>query len=205
MKFTYRELVLKSKKYKIYEPIEVSKQLRAMFTPKDYSCILANAEGFKLLYDLFLIMAGSKNDNVIIAIYDVSKDYEDFQSWYMGGEFHKNIVLTNFERTQISVKDFNRLLGMKKYVRSSNVQLQVPKVNFDRIVDWKLDNTLTVKNHGKWIMISSNMQGYMYMAREASYYLDMEDDPEETFSHSHLFFLSNLEDVLDMRYFYQEP
>jgi len=204
MKFTYRELHLKSKKYKVYEAFDVPKQLRALSIPKDYSCILANADGFKLLHSLFLIIAGLKDENTIFIVYDHSEENETYQQWYPGGEFHKNLMMFNFERTQVSVKDFNRLVGMLKYTKFTQVELNTPKYDFDKLPYWELDNSLTVKHQGKWIVLSSNYIGFTYMAREASHYHDLEDDPEDNFSHSHLDVLTKMVDVLDMKYFYQE-
>ena len=149
-------------------------------------------------------MASLKDENAIITVHDASEETEDFHAWYPGGEFHKSIMLFNFERTQISTKDFKRLLGMRKYIKSDYIELQVPKSDFEKIKHWELDNTLTVKHTGKWITISSNYTGYTYMAREAGDYSDLEDDPEDNFSHSHLFFLTKMVDVLDMKYFYQD-
>lgn len=204
MKFAYREVIIKSTKYKVYEPIEVPKQLRGLYSPNDISCILANATGYKFLQELFLIVGSYKENNSVFLLYDSSRDIEKFHSWYPHAELHKNIMLCNYARTKMPPKVLKRLLDMRKYVKARKVELHMPKYNYDKIDYWNLDNVLSVKNYSKWIMLSSNYEGYCYMSREADSFTDMKDDPEEYFAHGHLFHLTKLEDKLDLRYFYQK-
>lgn len=203
MKFEYSEVIIKSITYRIYELIDVPKQLRGLYSSNGNSCILANATGYKFLKELFLIVGSNKEDNSIFLIYDSSRDVEKFQEWYIHAEFHKNIVLCNYARTKVSIKVLKRLLNMRKHLKTKKVELHLPEYNYDKIKGWNLDNVLSVKNYGKWIMLSSNYEGFCYMSREADSFLDIKDDPEEYFAHRHLFHLTKYEDKIDFRYFYQ--
>lgn len=203
MKFEYREVTIKSITYKVYETIDVPQQLRGLYSLNDISCILANATGYKFLQELFLIVGSNKEDNSIFLIFDSSRDIEKFHEWYLHAEFHKNIMLCNYARTKMPVKVLKRLLNMRKYTETRKVELHMPEYNYDKIEYWNLDNVLSVKNYSKWIMLSSNYEGFCYMSREAESFTDMKDDPQEYCAHSHLFHLTKYEDKLDFRYFYQ--
>ncbi|MCT4687118.1 hypothetical protein [Vallitalea sp.] len=203
MKFVYRELIIKSTIYRIYEVANVPKQFRSLYTPNDNSCILANAEGYRFLCNLLVVVANIKIDNSIFLVFDESKECEQFHEYYLGAEFHKNIMISNYRYSHISKKQLSQLLDMRKYTKGRLVKLEIPKYNFDKLYHWNFKNKLTVRNYSKWIMLSSDFDGYLYMAREANSFTDIEDDPEEYFAHAHLSFLTNQEDKLDLRYFYQ--
>lgn len=204
MKFKCSEMKIKSKLYKLYEVIEVPEQLRVIYSVNDRSSILGNAEAYDFLYKIFLIIGSHKEENSIFIVIDKSASDEKIIECYAGAEFHKNMMLFNFKRTQLTVKTFNRILKMREYVKSNLVDLRLPSYEFEKIDPWELDNALIVKNHGKWLLLSSNYEGYTYMSREALSFTDIEDDPEEFFAHAHLDKLTKLEDKLDLKYFYQE-
>ncbi|WP_273320120.1 hypothetical protein [Vallitalea guaymasensis] len=203
MKFKYREVIIKSKKYIVYEPIDIPKQLRGLYSSNDVSCILANAIGYKFLKELFLIVGSNKEDNSVYLVFDSSREVEEFHEWFPQAELHKNMVLCNYSRTKMSVKALKKILEMRKYIKVREIELYVPAYNYDKIRYWSLDNVLSVKNYSKWIMLSSNYEGFCYMSREADNFTNMEDDPEEYFAHTHLFHLTKYEDKLDFRHYYQ--
>lgn len=204
MKFAIWEVLLEGDKYTVLEAHNVPTQLRTVFMPNDVSTILGNALGYKYLMELFLIIGSYKHEKTILIVPDNSRKYEAYQGLYPNGEFHKNIVLCNYEYTHMTGKLFKRIYSMKKYSKKSEVELAVPRYNFDKIDRWKLENTLHVKKYGNWLVLSSNYDGFTYMAKEAESFTDIVDDPNEYFAHGHLFILTKLKDELDIRYYFEE-
>ena len=205
MKFIRWEANLQSRNYVILEPCDVPVQLRIMDEPGDRATILANAQGYRFLKDLFLIVGAMKQPNCLFVVRDNSPKLERFQFWYPGGAFHKGLILSHHGHVAMTGKAARKVLAMKKYAKQTQVSLQAPAGDFQRLPHWGLENALHVHPHGKWILLASNFEGYLYMAREADGFLNIPDDPEETFAHAHLFFLTQMEDRLDMRYYYQAP
>ncbi len=204
MKFVKWEASLKSLNYTILEPCDVPVQLRVMDEPGNRATILANAQGYRFLKDLFLIVGAMKQPNCLFVVRDASPQVERFQSWYPGGAFHKGLILSHHGHAAVTGKIAREVLASRKFARQTHETLRVPACDFQRIPHWGLENTLHVHPHGKWLLLASNYEGYLYMAREADGFLDIPDDPDENFAHAHLFHLTHMEDRLDMRFFYQE-
>ena len=203
MKFNRWNATFQNKEYTVIESLDIPIQLRVLYEPNVMSTILANAEGYKYLMDIFLIMGSLKKSNTIIVIADNSRSFESFQSWYPGGEFHKGIILYDFGFTQIRGKELKKVLSMKRYAKESIIELEVPNHDFEKIDFYSLDNTLHVNEFGKWVMLGSNYTGFSYLARDAESFLDYDDDPEEHFAHEHTFFLTKMVDKLDFRYYFE--
>lgn len=204
MLFSYRAIKLQSKNYRLYEFLEPSSQLRALSTNNKMSYILGNATAFKQLQALLLIAASFKSENTLFLWPDASEAEEAFQEWYPGAQFHQNLLFFNFERTQVDSGTVKKILKARKYVKSEKVTLQIPSYTYDQIKHWNLSGTLTVKNLGNWLTVACNYEGYLYMSREAFDFTDMPDDPLESFAHSHLFALTNGDDRLDFKYYYEQ-
>ena len=204
MKFTVYNLQLESKMYRFFDVIDVPKQLRVVYPQGDTPAILANAKGFDFLEKIFKIASVSMKDNCLIRVKDNSKDVEEFHNWYPSStEFHLDMIIYNYQYTQISSKKIMRLLKMLDYSKKKCINITVPNLTYNNNQWWKLEGTLNVGKRSRFLTISSNSYGFLYMANEASLYHDIEDDENERFAHSHLFALCKDEDLLDMHYYYE--
>ncbi len=204
MKFKVYTLKLENRTYKLYDVINVPEQLRFVDCHGRTKVVLANATGFSFLAKLFKILAISMKENNIIRIKDQSKTYEKFHEWYENGSFHKDLILFNYHKTQVSSKKIKRLLEMIKYRKSKIVEIRVAELEFDASHYWNLKGSLNVNGFKQLISVSSTRYGFLYMAYEASLYHDIEDDENEHFHHSHLSLMSKSEDKFDMKYYYEK-
>jgi len=205
MKFTAYDLQIESNTYRLFDVIDVPRQLRVVYPQGDTPIILANAMGFDFLESIFKIVSASMKDNCLIRIKDNAKAVERFHDWYpSSAEFHLDMIIYNYQYTQISSKKIMRLLKMLDYSKKECVDIAVPDITYNNNKWWKLKGTLNVDKRSNFLTISSNSYGFLYMADEASSYHDIEDDEKEMFAHSHLFGLCKYEDLLDMRYYYEE-
>lgn len=202
MLFTYREIKLKSKVFQVFEVLNPSNQLRTLSTSNQMSYVLGNAEAYRQLQALLLIVASYRAENALFMMPDASKTNETLQDWYVGAQFHQHLLFFNFEKTQIDSGDVKKVIMASKYIKAQIVDLKVPKYTYENLKHWRLAGTMTVKNLGKWLTVACNYEGYLYMSREAFDFTDIPDDPDETFAHSHLFALTHGEDRLDFRYFF---
>ncbi len=204
MKFQVYELKLESKNYRFYDVIDVPNQLRVVYPQGSTPTILANASAFSFLESIFKIASVKMKDNSIIRIKDNSEKKERFHNWYpASSEYHMDLIISNYQYTQVSSKKISRLLKMLKYRTSKIIDISVPTISYNHELWWKLEGTLHVDKRSDYLTISSNGLGLLYMAKEASYYHDIDDDEEENFAHSHLFALCKHEDLLDMKYYYE--
>lgn len=205
MKFIVYDLQIETQTYRLFDVVDVPKQLRVVY-PQGYTpTILANAAGFDFLENIFKIVSVSLKDNCLIRVKDNSKDVERFHDWYPSStEFHLDMIIYNFQHTQISSKKIMRLLKMLKYSKKRFVNIEVPDITYNNNEWWKLKGTLNVDKRGSFIAISSNSYGFLYIANEASHYHDFEDDENEVFAHTHLIGFCDKEDLLDMQYYYEK-
>lgn len=205
MKFTIYDLQIDLKTYRLFDVIDVPRQFRVVYPQGDTPTVLANAMGFDFLENIFKIMSVSMKDNCLIRVKDNSKERERFHDWYpSSAEFHLDLIIYNYQYTQISSKKIKRLLKMLDYSKEKCIDIAVPSITYNNNQWWKLKGTLNVDKRSNFLTISSNCYGFLYMADEASNYHDIEDDKDELFAHSHLFGLCKNEDLLDMRYYYEE-
>ncbi|HPT77241.1 MAG TPA: hypothetical protein PLL17_00920 [Defluviitaleaceae bacterium] len=205
MKFNVYELPLESKLYKLYDVIEVPVQLRVVYPQGKTPAIFANAEGFAFLESIFKIASVSMKENCLIRIKDNSKTVESFHAWYPDStEFHLDLVIFNHQYTQISSKKIKRLLMMLDYCKKKIMNIRVPEVHYKNDNWWSLEGELHVNKRSNFLVISSNSNGYLYMADEADRFCNIEDNEEEYSAHSHLFALCKEEDLLDFRYYYEK-
>lgn len=204
MKFIVYDLQMESKTYRLFDALDVPNQLRVVYPQGDTPTILANATGFDYLESIFKISSDSMKDNCLIRIKDNSKEVEKFHDWYpSSAEFHLDMIIYNYQYTQISSKKIMRLLQMLKYSKKKRIDIPVPDINYNNKW-WKLKGALNVDKRSNFLAVSSSSDGFLYMADEASNYHDIEDNEEECFAHSHLFALCKYEDLLDMRYYYEK-
>jgi hypothetical protein len=111
MKFTVCDLQMESKTYRLFDAIDVPGQLRVAYPQGDTPTILANAKGFDFLENIFKIASTSMKDNCLIRIKDNAKEVEKFHDWYPSStEFHLDMIIYNYQYTQISSKNIMRLL-----------------------------------------------------------------------------------------------
>jgi len=204
MQFTFYDLQIESKIYKLFDVIDVPRQMRVVYPQGDTPTILANAMGFDFLGNIFKIASESIKDNFLIRVKDNAKEVEKFHGWYPSStEFHLDMIIYNYQYTQLSSKKIMRLLKMLDYSKRKFIDIAVPDITYTDNKWWKLNGTLNVDKRSNFLTISSNSYGFLYMANEASRYHDIEDDENERFAHSHLFGLCKHEDLLDMRYYYE--
>lgn len=205
MKFIVYDLNIESKHYRLFDVVNVPRQLRIVYPQGDTPAVLANATGFDFLEAIFKIASVKMKDNCIIIIKDNSKEVERFQDWYpSSAEFHLDMILFNHQYTQISSKKIMRLLEMLPYSKGKLIDISVPIISYDDSEWWKLEGTLNVDKRSKFLAVSTNSYGFTYMANQVSTFHDIKDDEEEHFEHTHLFAMCKEEDLLDMRYYYEK-
>lgn len=206
MKFEVYNLKMESKEYRVFDVIDVPKQLRVIYPQGSTPNIFANSTGFDFLNSIFKIVSVKMKSNCILRIKDNSKKIERFHKWYSDStEFHLDMIIYNCNYTQISSKKIRRLLKMLEYTKKTVINIAVPNIDYSNDKWWELEGRLSVDKRANFLMISSTSYGFLYMSEEASRYHDIEDDENEFFEHSHLFALCKNEDLLDMRYYYERP
>lgn len=200
MKFVKKEVMLHNEKYKIYQAKDIPQQYRCINIPKSCTWILGNASAYKFIRDIALIVANPVYKNEIFLIEDKSKISEKLKKRYNGAEGNQKVVMVNYAKTHLSRKKLKRLIAMCKYVKAEEVNINIPRYEYDTIPHWELDNKLSVKIQGKFTMLSTDNIGYLYIAREAEKFTDIEDDTQEYFAHGHLFHLTRDEDKVNLGY-----
>ncbi|MCH4886283.1 hypothetical protein EZV73_01820 [Acidaminobacter sp. JC074] len=205
MKFQVYELQLESKAFRLYDVIDVPSQLRIIYPQGDTPVILANADGYDFLESVLKIASVSMKENCIIRIKDNSPPVEKFHEWYpTSTEFHLDLIISNFQYTQASSKKVSQMIKMIKYKKYETIDITVPKVTYNHENWWNLRGALHVNKRKSCLMVSSNRLGFLYMAKEASYFHDIKDDEDEYFEHTHLFGFYQHKDMLDMRYYFEK-
>lgn len=135
----------------------------------------ANSTGYVLLTELFSIAAELNQDELIYLPLDFA--YMDGYKTYFTGmpEFHyTSIVVMNYNRLQISTKDLKVALGIKAYAcdqTERGIHLQA-----EYIERWKTRRRLTVKTHGKVLIISTNGDSFIDMAHSCDSLTGYNDD-----------------------------
>ncbi len=205
LKFEVYELQLENKKYRLYDALDVPTQLRVLYPEGNTPNILANSGGFRFLESIFKIISVSMKANSIIRIKDNSAKREKFYDWYENAaEYHNDLIIFNYQYTQIACKQVQRLLKMLRYKSGIIVDISVPAVSYDDKKWWKLEGTLHVDKRSNFLIVSSNSLGFLYMAEEASDFDNIVDDEDNYDAHSHLFGVCKNEDLLDFRYYFEK-
>lgn len=75
MKFTVYDLQMESKTYRLFDVIDVPRQLRVVYPQGDTPIVLANAMGY-FLENIFKIVSANMKDNCLIRVRDNAKEVE---------------------------------------------------------------------------------------------------------------------------------
>jgi len=135
----------------------------------------ANSTGYMLLTELFSIAAELNQDELIYLPLDFA--YMDGYKTYFTSmsEFHyTSIVVINYNRLQISAKDLKVALGIKTYAcdkTERRIHLQA-----EYIERWKTRHRLTIKTHGKVLIISTNGDNFIDIAHSCDSLTVYNDD-----------------------------
>ena len=143
-----------------------------------------NSTGYLLLTELFSVAAKLNQDEFIyvplnFAYMDGAKTY------FTGMDFHyTGIVLINYNRLQISAKDLKAALGIKIYVSDKTERrIHLPA---EYIEHWKTRRRLTVKTHGKVLIISTNGNSFLDMAHSCDSLTVYNDDAKYNHYPAHM-------------------
>jgi len=118
------------------------------------------------------ITAGHNNKGFVIILGNGS----GFKEFISDFSFNSNIYLVNYCETQISPKDINKIANIKIF--SNETIERSLDIKEEYIDSWKTNRRLTVKNHKKNMVISTNRDGFINLADGAKHLSDYGDDIE---------------------------
>ena len=172
---------------KVYVPTFVPEQLRAMDVVSYNRVILGNAEGYSFLREVFLIAGATEDSNVMFYIPDHSRKGERYQEWFDLATLNMDMVIFNYHCFQAKPKDIKRIVEKSKSIPGQIKRLTIKADITKDIPHWEYGSKLNFKTYSKYMIISSNRNGFIELAQDADDYTQFED--EETYEcngHAHI-------------------
>jgi len=162
------------KKIHLLTPCKIDYNITAGHNNKGFVIILGNGSGYHYLKECFLIAASLKENEILhIPICSNESGYKEFI-----GDFtsNSNIYLVNYCEAQISPKGIDNVCNTKIF--SNEIIERSLDIKEEYVDSWKTNRRLTVKNHKKNMIISTNRDGFINLADGAKHLSDYGDDVE---------------------------
>lgn len=170
------------KEIHILTPCIIDENLVACHDNKGFEVILGNGTVFNNLKMMFHLAIDLEENEILCC--PVSSGVKKYESPFDEFSFYKNIYLMNYCRTQVSIKEINRVENSKIYQNKKITRVPISKTS--NIEFWKSDRKLTVKKSNNNLYISTNRDGFTNLSNGAKYMgkygddITFNDDPPHT-------------------------
>lgn len=184
----------------ILTPVEIYNNIVAAHDNKGLEVTFGNGSGYSVLHDIFLIAADLKENEIIYipTKFGVNKYKKAFDNF----SFYDGIFFANYCATQSTLKQISSLKQMRYYDKKIENREAIGAVR--HIEHWKTKNILTVKRFKKDIYITTNADGFHYLAYGAKSMVEYGDDEfyNECSSHCHYDWKENTSKSIGITMFY---
>lgn len=197
MRFSQYTIQINKKVIMVLEPLNAPCHLWFAEPIIDSRSMLANAEGFAFMRDLFLIAAQRKEPNIMFYVPRPRLNEEtpamaisEIRSWYKIGEFDMDLALCNFHYLHIGPKEVKKVIQSLRYIPKYTVRIEPDSAVLSSYIDkfeyWQLKNVLHTKAYSKMLIISADSEVLLHLAYQADGFTGIEDDVRHNFhAHSH--------------------
>lgn len=168
----------------VLTPCDSTTLITGVDNQRGYYLILSNGTGYDFLSKLMALAGVLEKDEIIHLPFGLEPN-EELKSIFPNG-FYKDMVLINYCAAQLKPKDIDTVLKAKRY-REERVSrtCNVPE-QWDETWCWKNRRKLTVKAHGKTLIMSTNKNMFVYMAMGCVGMAECGDDAvENLMPHEH--------------------
>lgn len=216
MNFAKKNLEYNNKSITVYVPTEIPNFLWFSEPIIESRAILANADGFCFLRDLFLIAAKNDKEDSIYYVPIPKRDYkspimaiQEIRSWYNIGNYDLDLVLFNYHCAHFDVKEVKKIITSLKYLSSETITIEPDRNLIQQYIEewkyWKNQKTLTTKAYSKFLIISTDNQMLLNLSHIADSFKDIPNESEHNFkAHSHADRLGTSSDN-GLNFFYYYP
>lgn len=181
MKFIIKKVKLSEEnELDIYIPLKIPKQLTAIDPIVWDKAILGNSIAYKFLKEIF-IMASNLKHHEIIYIPTYPLNFNEYRYIWNYGIFDMDIVLVNYNSTQLKAKEIFKAINIKNSVSQDFSEISI-KDNDTRYPDyWLIDKKLNAKRFKNVFIISTNRDVFIKFACDIEYMMVEEDYEQYNF------------------------
>lgn len=187
MRFYYTLIHINSeKKIKMYVPMDIPKQLRAI-DPISYTrVILGNSEAFKFLKEIFNIAAQINEEGALFYIPNQSITPKQLREIWPVGNFELGLLIKNYHLTQLDKKEVLHVIDKyKKVTRKSETCFDILEQRNSKAETnyWEINKKLCTKSYNKVFEISTSREVFLRLAHDVSTFIGLKNDPIYNFDY----------------------
>lgn len=186
MKFKVKEVMIKKDKvFKIYTPMKIPMQLTAIDPIGWDKVILANSIGYEFLIKVFTLASKLKYRELIYIPTNPLKKNE-YKNFFEFGIFDLDIVLINYHEVQLKDKEIFRIIKEERVLKNYIKEIIIEDLDIEYLEYWLIDRKLSTKRFKNTMIISTNRDVFMHLAKDSEKMTGEKDNEDYNFnSHIH--------------------